>query len=117
MMSNNWVYLFGKLSEAIEVLVTNSGDVRNRVWVAVSRFNFIMSPDSVPESCREDVVWIQQMLTRYPATRDYKTPLEATYYRTRNITASRIAQRMWKLYHLMKTDVDEYLKRGGRYAQ
>jgi len=115
-MSNNWVYLFGKLSGAIEVLITSSGDARHRVWLA-SRYIFMLSPDTVPESCRVDIQWIQDMLTRYPANKHYENSLDATYYRTRNVTASKIAQRIWTLYRMMETEVDEYLKRGGRHAQ
>jgi len=106
---NNWVYLYGKLTKAIEILVTHSCDARERVWVA-STYLFMLSPNSVPESCREDVEWIHKMLTRYPAADPYKSSLQATYYRTRQVTAVKIATRIWKVYHLMGTEVDNYLK-------
>ena len=94
--------MFGKVAKAIEILITNQHDVRNRVWVA-STYLMMLHPDSVPENCREDVIWIQQMLTRYPPMEYYKTAIEATYRRTRCRTAEKIAHRVWKLYHEFET--------------
>ena len=94
--------MFGKVSKAIHVLVTNNYDVRNRVWVA-SDYLMMLDPDSVPEQCREDVVWIQHMLTRYPPDEHRRSALDATYHRTRCVTASKIAARVWKLYHVYET--------------
>jgi len=100
--------MYGKLSEAVTILVTNPNKVKERLWVA-SDFLFMLDPESVPESCREDVKWVHKMLTRYPAKWPYKTALEATYHRTRNSTAQKIAQRVWTLYHVMHTEVDGLL--------
>lgn len=101
-MPTHWGWMFGKVAKAVEILVTNHHDVRNRVWVA-STYLMILHPESVPERCREDVIWIHGMLTRYPASGYYKTPIEATYRRTRNRTAETIAHRVWKLYHEFDT--------------
>ena len=65
-MSRQLVYMFGKLAKAVEVLVTSPYDVRERVWVA-STYLFMLVPDALPESCRDDVAWIHKMLTSYPA--------------------------------------------------
>lgn len=108
MMSKHLVYMFGKLAKAVEVLATNHHGIKERVWVA-SKYLFMLSPNAVPEFCREDVQWIHLMLTRYPAAGPYKSALEATYHRTRRSTAHKIAQRVWKLYQVMDTEVNVYL--------
>ena len=91
-------WLFGKLAKAVEILITDPRDARDRMRSA-SDYLMMLHPDGVPERCRPDVLWIQHMLTRYPADRYSRSALEATYRRTRNVTASKIAVRVWKLYH------------------
>ncbi len=97
-------YMFGKVSQAVGVLVTNHNEVKDRVWMA-STYLFAVQPDGLPASCREDIEWIHHMLTRYPAEPPYRSRVRATYHRTRNATASKIAARVWKLYHLMDTEL------------
>lgn len=103
-MPDNLVYMFGKLSKAIEILITNHGDVRNRVWFAAP-YIFMVQPDGLPDVLREDVEWIHKAMTRYPPNELYRSELEATYHRTRNVTAGKIASRIWMLYHLMETEI------------
>lgn len=105
-MPDNLVYMYGKLSKAVEILITNNGDVRNRVWVAEEYLSMVQA-DGLPESCRADIEWIHHMLTRYPAEPPYRSALEATYRRTRNATAHKIAKRVWKLYHLMESEIED----------
>jgi hypothetical protein len=102
---DNLAYMYGKLSEAIEILITNHGDARNRVWVAAPKI-FMVQAGGVPASLHEDIRWIHAKMTRYPANAVYKTALRATYQRTRNVTASRIAARVWKLYHAMQSELE-----------
>ena len=104
-MPDNLTYMYGKLSQAVEVLITNQGDVKNRVWVAETYLSMIQT-GGLPTSLHEDVDWIHHMLTRYPPDRYYKSALDATYRRTRNVTAQKIAQRIWKLYHLMQDEIE-----------
>ena len=89
-MPDNLGYMFGKVSEAVGLLVSNQNDVRDRVWVA-SKYLLMVQPSALPTSCRKDIEWIHRMLTRYPAEPPYKSQLRATYDRTRNATASKIA--------------------------
>ena len=107
-MPDNLIYMYGKLSKAVEILVTNTGDVRNRVWVAAPYIGMVQ-PGGLPESCLEDLEWIHHMLTRYPHEPPYKSTLDATYHRTRNVTAHKIAMRIWKLYHIMQSEVESRL--------
>lgn len=74
----------------------------------------MVSPNMVPPSCVEDVKWIHKMLTRYPASPPYKSADEATYHRTRSVSAGRIAARVWKVFHEFQTALetrDEQKKR------
>jgi hypothetical protein len=103
MGEQHWNWQYGKLAKAVDILVTNHNDVRERVWVA-SEYLFMLHPAMVPPSCKEDVEWIQKMLTRYPASGYYRSAVEATYHRTRNVTAGKIARRVWKLFHQFQTE-------------
>ena len=105
MAEQHWNWQYGKVAQAVGVLVTNHHDVRERVWVA-SKNLFMLHRDAVPSSCRDDVIWIQKMLTRYPASGYDKSAVEATYRRTRNVTAGKIAQRVWTLFHKFQTALD-----------
>jgi len=111
-VADNLVYMYGKLSEAVTILVTNPNDVRERVWVAAKYLSAVQAA-GLPESYREDIEWIHKMLTRYPAEREGESALDATYRRTRKQTAGRIAERIWKLYHLMQSEI-ETRQRGER---
>ena len=98
-MRTHYAWQFGKLSRAVGVLATNTGDARNRVWVA-STYLFQVSPTSIPVECREDIEWIQRMLTRYSPDQHDDSALSATFRRTRNRTAGKIAERIWHVYHV-----------------
>lgn len=104
-MSNNLVYMFGKLSKAIEILVAYENDVRSCVWLA-ARYLQMIQPDGAPESCHENLRWIHKMLVRYPREAPYKSALEATFHRIRNSTPNKITVRLWKLYHIMQTEIE-----------
>jgi len=110
-MRHNLVYMFGKLNKAVEILITNHGDVRNRVWVAAPHI-FMVQAEGLPESLRSDIRWIHQRMTRYPANELHRSALEATYHRTRNITAGKIAARVWTLYHLMSSEIEGRKRHG-----
>jgi hypothetical protein len=97
--------MYGKLSEAIGILITNHGDVRNRVWVAAPTI-FSVQAGGLPASLHKDILWIHSQMTRYPANEVHKTPLQATYRRTRNVTAGKIAARLRKLYHEMQSELE-----------
>ena len=101
---DNLVWMFGKVSTAVGLMLRHPGDVRARVWAAATYLSQVQ-PGGLPESCREDIEWIHHMLTRHPKEPPYKSALQATYYRTRSVTASKIASRVWTLYHLMETEL------------
>lgn len=98
-VTQHWAWQFGKLSSAVGVLVGHPGDARKRIWAA-SRYLLQISPDLIPLECRKDIVWIHRMLTRYPKGEYDDSDLQATYRRTRNVTACKIAERVWYAYHV-----------------
>lgn len=104
-MCDNLSYMFGKLSKAVEILITNPGDARKRVWAA-SDYIFMVQPEGLPESLRSNIKWIHAKMTRYPADEWYPSALYATYHRTRNSTAGKIATQVWDLYHLMSSEIE-----------
>lgn len=101
----HWNWMYGKLARAVGILVTNKHDVRERVWVA-SEHLLMLDPRMVPPSCKGDVAWILKMLTRHPPFGPYKSAVEATYERTRNATAAKIAQRVWRVFHEFQTALE-----------
>ena len=104
-MRDNLVYMYGKLSKAVEILVTNHGNIRNRVWVAAPMLSMVQA-EGLPAALHADITWIHEMMTRYPPDNLHASALQATYYRTRSITAGKIAQRIWALYHLMQSELE-----------
>lgn len=91
---DNTVFMFEKLSKAMEMLATSPGDARNRVFLS-AEFLLQVNPQAVPESVREDVIWIRGMLKR-------KGDLKTTFLGTRNVTASKIAARVLDTYLEMR---------------
>lgn len=104
-MPDNLVYMFGKVSEAITLLVTHPGNIRKRVWDA-SNYIFMVQPESLPESLRADVIWIHQQMTRHPPQYSDESALKSTFRKTRNITAQKIAARILLLYTLMRSEIE-----------
>lgn len=101
----HWTWQFGKLSEAVRVLATHSGDVRHRVWAAVEHLNKL-HVDMIPQCCSEDLRSIQAGLTKYPATELHESAMEATFHRTRNKSAVKIADRIWKMYRDFQSELE-----------
>lgn len=97
--------MYGKLAQAVGILVTNRHDVRERVWVA-SKYLLMLDPRMVPSSCKDDVAWILHMLMRHKSFGPHKSAVEATYERTRNATAAKIAQRVWRVFHEYQTALE-----------
>lgn len=104
-MLDSLIYDFGKVSQAVEVLITNPHDARERLRVA-SDYLFAVDSRGLPASCRKDMEWIYHMLTRYPAEPGYPSSVEATFHHIRKVAAAKIAARVWRLYHLMEEELE-----------
>jgi len=102
---DHWAWYLGKTAAAIQVLVTDERDARHRVWSAAD-YIFAIRPDTVPPDCREDVEWILHMLTCHPAA-GRRSASEATFERTRNRTASKIAAAILRLHTNLRDAVDD----------
>jgi hypothetical protein len=102
----HWTWLFGKLSSAIGILISGESDARNRVFVAAKHLMQI-PPQSIPPECQEDMRWIQHMLTRHPPGPYDDSALSATFRRTRNSTAGKIAARAWHVYAVYDSILSE----------
>jgi len=106
MTEKHWSWLFGKLSSAVGVLVTGEPDVRNRVFSA-AQYLLQIPPESVPAPCQEDMRWIRHMLTRHQPGPYDDSAVTATFRRTRNVTASKIASRVWHVYSVYDSILNE----------
>ena len=106
MAQEHWNWLFGKLSSAVGVLVSSESDARNRVFSA-SKYLLQIPPESVPPECQEDMRWIRHMLTRHEPGPYDDSAVSATFRRTRNSTASKIASRVWHVYGLYEYALGE----------
>ncbi|WP_152597826.1 hypothetical protein [Novilysobacter arseniciresistens] len=106
MAQEHWTWLFGKLSSAVGVLVAGESDARNRVFVA-SKYLLQIPPDAVPPECQEDLRWIRHMLTRHEPGPYDDSAVAATFRRTRNTTASKIASRVWHVYAVYGSVLEE----------
>jgi hypothetical protein len=106
--TDNTVFMFEKLSRAMGIIATSSGDARNRVFLS-AKFLLQVNPQAVPESVREDIIWIRGMLKR-------KGDLQATFLGTRNVTASKIAARVLDAYLEMSNVVHERMNPSGAFG-
>jgi hypothetical protein len=106
MAEHHWAWQFGKLSSALGVLITSHSDVRNRVFSAAEHL-LQVSPDAIPPPCQEDMRWIHHMLTRYPQGPYDDSRLTATFRRTRNVTAGKIASRVWRVYSIYDSVLED----------
>ena len=96
-MRKRWTWAFGKISQAVEILATDPHDARHRVWRAADYFLSVM-PEDLPTNCYSDFEDIRKRLLRCPPSGHYKSAIEATFARTRNTTASKIAADMLRVY-------------------
>ena len=65
-MRRRWVWASGKVSTAVQILATDPGDARHRVWKGADHFLAVSTSD-VPITCRADVEAIQKKLMRRSA--------------------------------------------------
>lgn len=92
-------YTVGKLTDALRILATGKGDVRERVANAYLACIYLKASDDFPEELRSEWKWIEDQVTKYGAAED-------TMRRRRRATAVKIAQRMWRLYWSMSDNTE-----------
>lgn len=91
-------YDFQGLSKAMHILVTGEKDARNRVFTA-GRLLMLIDPEVFRDpDVRSLLRTIKARLTRNAPELPGETSLDATFRRTRNSTASKIAELAFDAY-------------------
>lgn len=97
-------YSYGKVSEAAQRLTVGAEDIKDRL-IGAGQLFFCVMPEDVPEELREDVKWVRDQLTRFPATGG-EGALRATMRRIRKSTGVKIARRILYIYARLRDYVD-----------
>jgi hypothetical protein len=95
-------YVIEKLTNALNILATGSGDVRERVADAVVACHTLRERD-FPDGLRDDWRWIFNEATKLgpdedPSGRIWAGSAHNTMRNRRKSTGRKIAQRIWSLY-------------------
>lgn len=94
-------YQFKFLYKAVEALAIGPGDIRDRMVYAGEQF-VLLSPETMPESLREQFCEIRQYLTEHKAKPGANFPndshVRVTMKRRRTKTAVLFAQKIWSFY-------------------
>jgi hypothetical protein len=98
-----------RIRDSAHILATGRGDVKDRLYVAISEKFFLANVPDVPELpdyFRYEIAGIISGLT----TKDWngEDRLRATLYRMRQVKAQQFAERIWRLHH----EIEEYLRSG-----
>lgn len=104
-------YALEKLSAAVHILATGTGDVRDRLGHAFISFHPVQERD-FPEPLREEWRWVKSQLTRFgplygPEGKVSVGSVEHTLSRIKNSTGAKIAA---KIVHLQE-ELECYLRK------
>lgn len=114
MKSIDCVYARGNLGEAVEILITAHGDVRQRLTLAFERIA-VLTVQDFPPHLRKEWEWIVAESTKCGPQigqdgKVWRGSVANTMFRRRCSTASEIAKRIWTLYcemnHFIATNED-----------
>ena len=112
MKPNPHGYAVEKLMLTLECLATHPGDARQRVLAA--SFQFLrLREENFPEAHRSEWRWVVKQVTKCGPLLDHKGEpwrgsVENTMRRIRNSTASKIADKLYKLYWVVSEN-ESYL--------
>ena len=98
-------YAFSKASQAVEILATGAGDVKDRL-LGASGSLWAIHPDMVPPEIREDLTWVRDQLTRFEPYGS-EGSVRATLVRIRKGTGVKIAKRIVRIYALFRTYMEQ----------
>ena len=103
------IYAHEKLLTALESLATGPGDVRQRLFAAYQTFH-PLTQSHFPPHLRKDFAWVLRHLKKREPIYDYKGRLqrgsvEETLRHIKNVTGSKIASRIYRLYHALDADI------------
>lgn len=99
---NHYIYMRGKLSQAIHRLAIGEGDIRSRLNWAGEYLNMV-DYSMLPIEIQDQWILIWQLLNIYPAESD-KSSFQITLQRIRNSTGSKIAVKIVNLHN----DLESY---------
>ena len=86
-----------KIREATEILATSTGNVKERLLLAVSRRLVFVDVEVLPKDLQPLLRSIRERLTKKDPQYRGQSRIEATLYRMHNITAAKIARDLWRL--------------------
>ena len=115
---NHAVYMLGKLTDVIIVLVEGEGNAKSRLLEASHRLSRV-KPYMLPvmDEIREDVEWAFAELTKYREKSRYVllpedypgTIFDDTIHRIKNRTASKIIGKLFGAWMRLSDFVDQHL--------
>ncbi len=93
-------YAIEKFTNAVDVLATGRGRIKERVYSACLAISTIRPEENLPPGrLRADYEWIQKKITRWPAEREGEGSIRAALRRMRVGTAVKVAERIFHIYH------------------
>ena len=103
------IYAHEKLLAALESLATGPGDVRARLLAAFETLH-PLTRSHFPPHLRKDFAWVLKQLKKCEPIYDYKGRLlrgsvEETLRHIKNVTGTKIATRIYRLYHALDEDM------------
>jgi hypothetical protein len=120
--SINWnhaVYMLGKLTDVVMILVTGEGDARSRLRGATPRI-LRVTRDMLPSASeiRERVEWAYAALTKFHNPEEYatrpsnspETIFDSTLNRIKNRTAAKIIGELFGAWMDLRSLVDQHFR-------
>lgn len=101
---NTTTYFFGKVSEALGILATGAGDIKDRLIGAGDVF-LCVDPEGIPQDLHDDVQWVHDQLTRFEGVSN-EGSLRATMKKIRKSTGVKIAKRIVYIYYTLRDYVE-----------
>lgn len=95
-------YAHGKLSQTVDVLATEPGEIRERLLRATD-YLWAVSPDMLPPHISIHLVWVREQLTRFEPILSNEGSVRATLRRIHRKTGVEIAKRIVLIEALLET--------------
>lgn len=100
--SNSHDYVVEKLTTTLHCLATHRGDARARITDCYLCFHMLDEID-FPDDLKPDWRWIMTTITSagplmHPDGRVWRGSVENTMRHCKNVTAAKVAERLWRLY-------------------
>ena len=116
-------YALEKFNRAIYTLSTDKDEIRKRLLLVFHGDLMMITPDHLPEQCRDDYVWIEKTITKfdekYKGQKEYFTTedgrfnhlipgtIESTLARIRKSTGQKVAKKIYDIWCVLKDDFEK----------